>query len=211
MRKNLLTVFMAALLPAASSGERNELVLGSHQSGVDELFVDWYCECESQVVLYTLIVDGEIVAELPQGGDEWQSASYHVRLEPQTTHTICVRASFAEPEPDVEECWEQTLVWQVPFVMGDVNFNGAIDIGDGIFCLGYLFHASWYVPSRCKDAMDSNDDEGINMADAVFLLQYLFAQGPRIPAPFPECGYDPTGKPGGGPDLPPCTFNERCQ
>ncbi len=40
----------------------------------------------------------------------------------------------------------------------------------------------------CAAALNTNADEAINVADPVFLLNFLFAGGPRISAPFPDCG-----------------------
>ncbi len=44
----------------------------------------------------------------------------------------------------------------------------------------------------CLDALDGNDDGGIDISDAVFLLGYLFSGGPSPAAPFPNPGQDPT-------------------
>ena len=76
------------------------------------------------------------------------------------------------------------------FLRGDANASNAIDIADAIFTLSYLF-AHGPVPS-CLDAADANDSGGIDIADAITILSHLFAQAGPLPAPFGECGVDPT-------------------
>ncbi|MBT6541498.1 MAG: hypothetical protein HOM39_08035, partial [Planctomycetes bacterium] len=44
----------------------------------------------------------------------------------------------------------------------------------------------------CDNAADSNDDGTLNIADAIALLSYLFSGASAPPAPFPDCGIDPT-------------------
>ncbi len=76
------------------------------------------------------------------------------------------------------------------FARGDCNVDDALDIGDPVFLLGYLF-ASGPGPS-CESACDGNDDGTMNIADSVFLLAHLFTMGANPPSPFPDCGSDPT-------------------
>lgn len=77
------------------------------------------------------------------------------------------------------------------FRRGDANDDGVVDIGDAIRVLHQLFVPGQ--PGRiCEDASDVNDDSAADISDAVHLLSYLFTSGPAIPAPFPDCGTDPT-------------------
>lgn len=75
------------------------------------------------------------------------------------------------------------------FLRGDSNRDGAIDVGDPVYTLGYLFSSG---PGVCQDAMDGNDDGSVDIGDAVFVLGYLFSSGPNPPAPWPNEGPDPT-------------------
>jgi hypothetical protein len=75
------------------------------------------------------------------------------------------------------------------FHRGDANVSGTIDIADAIFVLSYLF-AKGAMP-LCLDATDTNDDGRVNISDAIMLLRYVFG-GQALPAPFGECGVDPT-------------------
>ncbi|MGE3163804.1 MAG: DUF1800 domain-containing protein [Planctomycetota bacterium] len=77
------------------------------------------------------------------------------------------------------------------FVRGDANADGAVNVGDPITTLGYLFAGALdSVP--CLDAADANDDEAVNVADVVATLAFLFGSGPAPAAPTPFCGADPT-------------------
>ena len=76
-----------------------------------------------------------------------------------------------------------------PFLRGDANEDGEVDLSDAIYTLGYLFQGR---PSPlCQDTADTNDDGKIDLSDAVYLLQYLY-QGSTLPEPSSEKGFDPT-------------------
>ena len=80
------------------------------------------------------------------------------------------------------------------FVRGDCNNDGANNIADAIFFLGFLFPAAGgSPPPACLDACDANDDGVLNIADAIATLASLFANLPvPLPAPYPDCGDDPS-------------------
>ena len=76
-----------------------------------------------------------------------------------------------------------------PFVRGDVDHSGSINVTDAVKILRHLF-AGLEIP--CEDAADADDTGEINLTDAVYALNYLFTKGPEIPAPFPDSGSDGT-------------------
>jgi hypothetical protein len=76
------------------------------------------------------------------------------------------------------------------FLRGDVEPDGTRNITDAVTLLSYLF-LDGEAPA-CADVADTNDDGGVTLTDAVYLLNFLFLGGPRLPAPFPEAGQDPT-------------------
>jgi hypothetical protein len=82
-------------------------------------------------------------------------------------------------------CWPST-----PFLRGDANSDGRLDIADAIFTLSYLF-AQGTAPS-CLDAGDANDGGAIDIADAISVLSHLFAQAEPLKPPFGTCGIDVT-------------------
>jgi 6-phosphogluconolactonase (cycloisomerase 2 family) len=76
------------------------------------------------------------------------------------------------------------------FRRGDVNNDKRTNIADAIYILGSLFAQG---PSAtCLDTADANDDGKINIADAIAILSYLFASTGPLPAPFGDCGVEPT-------------------
>ena len=78
---------------------------------------------------------------------------------------------------------------ETQFIRGDVNGDSGIDISDAITVLGYLFTGG---SIDCEKAADSNDDGAVNVADGIQILGYLFSGTGDPPAPFPDCGGDPT-------------------
>ncbi len=93
------------------------------------------------------------------------------------------------------------------FRRADSNSSGALDIGDAVFTLGFLFRGA---PDRipCEDAADSNDDGKLDISDPVHSLGYLFLGGPGPPPPFgpasSDCGDDPTADALGCAAFDPC-------
>lgn len=77
------------------------------------------------------------------------------------------------------------------FLRGDVNLDLAVEISDAISVLGALFVPGTPSPS-CPDTADANDDGGFDVSDAIAILSHLFSGAGALPAPFPDCGTDPT-------------------
>jgi hypothetical protein len=82
------------------------------------------------------------------------------------------------------------LVAAAPFVRGEVNQDGRVDISDPVCVLLYLFLEE-RTPA-CLDAADVDDSGTIDITDAVRTFGYLFAGGPMPVAPYPTCGPDVT-------------------
>lgn len=77
-----------------------------------------------------------------------------------------------------------------PFVRGDANATGNVDIADAIRTISLVVRRT-DAPNLCADAVDSNDSGEIDLSDAVYLLSYIFRAGPAVPDPGPErCGVD---------------------
>ena len=75
----------------------------------------------------------------------------------------------------------------VPFLRGDCNADGSIDIDDAMRILSWLFLGTSSLP--CPLACDLNGDGAApNIADAVYLFTYLFSAGASPALPFPNCG-----------------------
>jgi hypothetical protein len=90
-----------------------------------------------------------------------------------------------------------------PFLRGDSDANGDIDLTDAVFSLTWLFVGSR--PPPCLDASDVNDSGEFNISDPIFLLNHLYLGGPAPPSPGMEaCGLDLTED-----DLT-CVYYEPC-
>ncbi len=63
-----------------------------------------------------------------------------------------------------------------PYVDGDANGDGAVNVGDAILVVNFVFKAGPPpVPSRAGDA---NCDEAVNIGDAIHLINFIFKSGP---------------------------------
>ncbi len=67
---------------------------------------------------------------------------------------------------------------------GDANDDGAVDIGDAVHLINYIFKSG--PPPPCLDEGDANGDCAIDIGDAVHLINYIFKSGPA-----PVCGCVP--------------------
>ena len=74
-----------------------------------------------------------------------------------------------------------------PFVRGDANADGKVNIADSLAILRYLFLGEERL--RCLDAADAEGDgRKLDVGDALFVLRYLLLEGPPFPRPYPRCG-----------------------
>ena len=91
-----------------------------------------------------------------------------------------------------------------PFIRGDMNRDGALDITDPIHGLISLFADPVLPEALCPDAVDANDDGRMDISDMIHVLYFLFMGGDRPPPPYPFCGEDPTE------DSMGCVFEGPC-
>jgi hypothetical protein len=73
-----------------------------------------------------------------------------------------------------------------PFIRGDADHNGQIDLTDVVDTLDVLFLGGKEV--GCLEAMDVDRSFVIDISDAIYLLAYLFNDGLPPASPFPGCG-----------------------
>ena len=64
------------------------------------------------------------------------------------------------------------------FMRGDVNTDGACNIGDAISLLSFMFNGG--ATPGCLDGADINDDGSLTIADPVRLLSGLFGSEPPV-------------------------------
>lgn len=79
---------------------------------------------------------------------------------------------------------------QNPFLRGDVNGDGRIQVTDARLILDKLFVDKNDFCQR--DVCDVNDDGDVDLSDAIYLLLYIVGKVPAPPQPFPNPGYDLT-------------------
>lgn len=85
-------------------------------------------------------------------------------------------------------------VGPVPFVRGDCNIDGDVNIADPIHLLQVLFLAGILGP--CIESCDvDGSGDFFDLADALLLLGFLFQGGAPPAPPFPDCGTDPAALP----------------
>ncbi len=78
------------------------------------------------------------------------------------------------------------------FTRGDGNGDKQVNVTDVIFSLNRLFGGEDSADIVCLDSLDANDDGGVDISDSAYALNFLFSSGRAPPAPFSECGTDPT-------------------
>jgi hypothetical protein len=86
------------------------------------------------------------------------------------------------------------------FVRGNANDDLKVNIADAIWMINELFFSG--PASPCRDAADANDDGATDSADAAYLIAFQFQVpegSPPPPAPYPDCGVDPSGDDDGVP------------
>ena len=91
---------------------------------------------------------------------------------------------------------------------GDADSDGRISITDAITVLRFLFTDG--AAPGCLKAADSDDDGGLSITDAVRILGYLFRGDEALPAPFGECGQDPSEDNLSCESSPHCEYTGSC-
>ena len=120
--------------------------------------------------------------------------------------TLALRLALLLTFCSVGGSFSASLCAQEPiggFVRGECSGDGSWDVGDPILFLSWLLSDGAAPP--CSDACDSNDDGLLDISDGIHSLGALFVGTALPPAPYPQCGFDPT--PDDLPcEVPPCTL-----
>ena len=147
--------------------------------------------------------------ELPSGRLELGRAAYRLRKdvgeEGTLIHFVECLSVNGSPPPGMSvsvgggaklwstavEGWVKKRGTATPFLRGDLDGNGKINILDGVLSVqAQSLNAP--LAHDCADALDANDDGKLDGSDAVAILQFIFERGPEIAPPFPACEPDPT-------------------
>jgi hypothetical protein len=102
------------------------------------------------------------------------------RVNRSPPHLYAIRRGF----PD------DGFLFYAPFIRGDVDHSGSVDLSDAVGALNYLFLGG--KEDRCLEAMDSDDSGVLDLSDPLLILNYLFLGGSPPAYPFPDCDIDPT-------------------
>ena len=111
--------------------------------------------------------------------------------------SIELRQVSVASDNDRSEAWDATRfggtpgALRVPFVRGDSNRDGRLNISDALVVVDVLFRGA--SPLVCPDAADANDSGAVELTDVIVILNRLFLSGPPLPPPYPKLGEDPTG------------------
>ncbi|HIA26842.1 MAG TPA: penicillin acylase family protein [Planctomycetes bacterium] len=73
----------------------------------------------------------------------------------------------------------------IPFLRGDANVDGRVDIADGIWLLNHLYLGG--PGGSCLAAGDANGDGVADLSDAALLIAYRLLDGGPPAYPFPYC------------------------
>jgi len=152
--------------------------------------------CSQDVVLQLDVEGGSLrLWAWEAGGIKPQGALYAEDPAPLTPGGLMVYTYLLESERPVYDLSVLRLfavfpVGEEPFMRGDPNADGDVNMADAIFTLGYLFGAG-PAPS-CMDAADANDDGTIDIGDPIALLHHLFGSEATLAGPVEKCGVDPT-------------------
>lgn len=126
---------------------------------------------------------------------------FHTFSANQMAYTVWLTVTSTDPDSDwvcppgtESEVFHSVFVTNTipgnqPFWRGDSNQDNKVDLADVIHLLFHLFNGGH---SNCRKAADVNDDAQVDVADPIYMLTYLFGGGSPPPAPFGECGPDPS-------------------
>ena len=89
----------------------------------------------------------------------------------------------------------------IPFVRGDANTDGVVNLSDGIWLLQYLFLST--PEGECAAARDFNSDGQVDLADALGVISFRLLDGAPPAHPYPHCGDSSIGECASYPTCPP--------
>jgi hypothetical protein len=126
---------------------------------------------------------GECVSE------HWGSLALNLNERNLHIQYICDRDAGAAVQSEGDWTDNQVMyleleAWQpeVSIMCGDANDNGAVEAGDVVYLISYLFRSGPAPEPMCVG--DANLSGAVEAGDVVYLISYLFR---GAPAPSPDC------------------------
>jgi uncharacterized delta-60 repeat protein len=101
--------------------------------------------------------------------------NFAVRVVADAGQNVYV-TGFTQPLGDASDVYTTIKYVPSPVELGDVNANGAIDAGDAVALINYIFRQG--PGSDPVEISDSNCDSAVNVGDIVYLIGYIFREGP---------------------------------
>lgn len=89
---------------------------------------------------------------------------------------IIIQNNDPDPGDNPKIVNAQLTVVSMQYICGDANGDEAINIGDAVDLVNYIFKGGPAPDPLCVG--DVNDDGDINVGDAVYLINYIFKDGP---------------------------------
>lgn len=134
-------------------------------------------------------LDYTFLTQAPGGGGGGGAQAAPAGVKKSVNTSNCIELYKRGLMNNVSSC-PPTMNLHHPFIRGDANHDGKVDISDSIFINGYLGKTG--PTPKCLDAADTNDNGKIDKADATYITNYLFLGGAKPKAPFPQAGIDLT-------------------
>jgi hypothetical protein len=134
--------------------------------GGDKIKVTWQSNRDGDWNIYQSSHESEWSIPLPAVSDEGNQIQ-PVTVFPDENHFLAIFPA------DQGENWN--IYCSTAFTRGDANSDGAVDLGDAVFILNYLFRGA--SPPVPLSAGDANCDAFVDLADAIHVLNYLFRGG----------------------------------
>ncbi len=137
--------------------------------------------------------DVEIVGPISQASGGWFEYSFWLNdvIEPSTQVMFRFEASDVDPgsvvEAGVDKFTIGVLECQGPYICGDTDASGGVDIDDAVYLISYILAGG---PEPMPyDSGDVDCSGGVDIDDAVFLISYILAGGSS------PCDTDGDGQP----------------
>ncbi len=163
---------------------RNPVPLKIKMISTDGFFISLYqLDSEDVTSAYGRRINIQTEATLESEGLKEKIVSIALFLEVGKHRlSLTVRSGSGGSGDDTQVFIDIDVLPSIPFIRGDSNNDGKVDISDAINTLNYLYSGTG--KADCQDAGDANDDGRVDISDAVYTLNYLFQGNPaKLPVP----------------------------